>query len=175
MNRGTLSSIIAALAFIMFFVLVMPQYDAIKLFRETVAARETLFAERSAIISRIQELERQAETRQADIDRLSTFMPQGKQIDEIVSSLEKIAANSGMQLNVITTSEAGAATAEDQKRVFISIDLTGTYPNLINFLKSLEQNLRLYDVSEIIVSPATITGPGNNLNFALKMYAYYLE
>lgn len=159
----------------MFFVLVMPQYDSIKIFRETVAAREALFTERSAIISRIQELERQAEARQADIDRLATFMPQGKQMDEIVSSLEKVAANSGMQLTVITTSEAGTATAEDQKRIFVSIDLTGTYPNLINFLKSLEQSLRLYDVSEIVVSPATVAGLGNNLNFALKMHAYYLE
>lgn len=175
MNRGTLSSIILALTLIVFFVLVMPQYDSIKIFRETVAAREALFAERSAIISRIQELERQAEARQADIDRLTTFMPQGKQMDEIVSSLEKVAANSGMQLTVITTSEAGTATAEDQKRVFVSVDLTGTYPNLINFLKSLEQSLRLYDVSEIVVSPATAAGLGNNLNFALKMHAYYLE
>lgn len=174
MNRSTLASIIAALAFLMFFVLVMPQYDAIKLFRETVAAREALFAERSATISRIQELERQAEARQADIDRLSAFMPRGKQIDEVVSSLEKIAANSGLQLTVITTSEAGSA-ADEQKRVFISTDLTGTYPNLVNFLKSLERSLRLYDVSEVIVSPATVTGPGNNLNFALKMYAYYLD
>lgn len=175
MNRGTLSSIIAALAFLMFFVLVMPQYDAIKLFRETVAARETLFAERSAIISRIQELKRQVEAKQADIDRLTTFMPRGKQIDEIVSSIEKVAADSGMQLTVITTSDAGAVTGEEQKRIFISIDLIGTYPNLVNFLKFLEQSLRLYDVSEVVVSPATITGPGNSLNFALKMHAYYLE
>lgn len=159
----------------MFFALVMPQYDAIKLFRRTVSEREAIFMERSAIISRIQELERQAESRRADIDRLAAFTPQGKQIDEIVSSLEKIAASSGMQLNAITTSEAGAAAAEEQKRIFITADLVGNYPNLVNFLKFLEQSLRLYDVSEIVISPATISGFGNYLNFTLKMYAYYLD
>ena len=161
------------MALFLAFVLVLPQYDAIKAAKAAQVARQALLTERTAEIDNTKALGRQIELRQGDLDKIRTFLPTTKQIDEIVSSIQKISQDAGLQLTGMTTAGIPEAGEIDYKKVQISLDLVGKYPVFVNFLKLLEQNLRLYDIFEITAAEST-TSPGN-VNFIIKMYAYYLK
>lgn len=173
MQRNILTAIIFAIVLVLFFVLVMPQYDVVRAYGKAVNSKRALLNDRKDIFEKIKELNQQVQTRQADINKIKVFIPERKQIDEIVSSMQKITEQSGLQLLGLTTSEVPLTADMGYRKIFISADTLGTYPAFVNFLKLLEQNLRLYDVLDILAAAST-TSPGN-VNFTVKMNAYYLK
>jgi len=157
----------------MLFVLVFPQYDAVKIIKEATKSRQTLLNEWIAGLNNVRELDRQAQTRQADIDKIKAFIPERKQIDEVVSSIQKITEQSGLQLSSITTSEVLLTGEAGYRKIFVSVDMLGAYPAFVNFLKLLEQSLRIYDVFETIAVASTTTS--GKIIFTIKMNTYYLK
>ena len=63
------------------------------------------------------------------------------------------------------------------KKIFVSFSVAGQYPSFVNFLKLLEQNLRLYDIFGITASLMTggAGGAQNLVNFSVKLNAYNLK
>ena len=173
MQKNTLAAIIFSAAFFLVFVLVLPQYDSIKTAKGALPTRRNLLAERTAAVNKIVEAQKQVQSRQADINKIKSFLPERKQIDEVVSSIQNISESSGMQLLGMITSAVPGIDDNRYKKILVGVDLIGQYPAFVNFLKLLEQSLRLYDVSEINAAAST-TVPGN-VNFTIKMNAYYLK
>lgn len=173
MSRNTITAIIFSIASFLFFVLILPQYDTVKLIGDAVGSRRVLLNQKTAALNNVKKLDSQAGSRQADIGRIKSFIPERKQTDEIVSSIQKITEQSGIQLSSLTTSEVPATNEVGYKKIFISADIIGAYPVFVNFMKLLEQSLRLYDVFEIIGAASTAS-PGS-VNFTIKMNAYYLK
>ena len=173
MQKNTLASIIFALAIFLFFILVLPQYDAIKAAKEAMAFRRGVLTERTAAFNKVKELDAQAKSRQSDINKIHSFLPERKQIDEVVMSIKEIAETNGMQFLGMTTSEVPSFEAGSYSKLLIGLDLAGQYPAFVNFLKSLEQSLRLYDVS--VVNAAASTTVLGSVNFSIKVGAYYLK
>lgn len=173
MQKNTLAAIIFAISLFLLFVLVAPEYDAVKVAQKAVESRRLLLGERTVLLSNVLELDKQVRARQADVGKIKSFLPERKQIDEVVSSIQKITEQSGLQLSGLTISEASLAGEAEYRKIFIGGDLIGAYPAFVNFLKLLEQSLRLYDVFEITAAASTtLLG---NVNFAIKMNAYYLK
>lgn len=177
-NRSSIASIILAVGAIAFFALVLPKYDSISNTRAALEARQLLLDERKAGLEKIGELDKQYKARQADIDKVIVFIPAQKRIDQIVSSLQQISSQAGLSLTGMTTA-GSAETGEGvgYKEIFINFDIMGQYPSFVNFLKLLEQSLRLYDVFEIVASmnTASSTGAQNLVNFTIKLNAYSLK
>lgn len=178
MNRTLIASIVFAAGAFAFFVLVLPEFTSIENARAALQARQALIEEKNAELKNVAELNEQYKARQAGIDKITTFMPEQKRIDQIVSSIQQISSQTGLNLTDITTAgaaETGEATG--YKKIFVSFNVVGQYPSFVNFLKLLEQNLRLYDIFEIIGSLTTgAAGGGQNLvNFSVKLNAYNLK
>jgi len=173
LQKTFLAAAILALGILLFFVFVLPQYDQSKMSKEALAIRRSMLDEGRLGLQRVNELNEQITTRQGDIKKIHSFLPERKQIDEIISSLKDISENSGLQLSGMTTSELPSFGETGYQRMLINADLLGQYPAFVNFLKLLEQSLRLYDVTEITAAAST-TAIGN-INFAIKINAYYLK
>ena len=153
MNRNLIASIIFAAGAFAFFVLVLPEFTSIKNARATLQVRQALIEEKNAELKNVAELNGQYKARQVGIDKITTFMPEQKRVDQIVSSIQQIANQSGLSLADMTTAaEAETGEAAGYKKTFVSFDVVGQYPSFVNFLKLLEQNLRLYDIFGIIGS-----------------------
>lgn len=178
MNRTLIASIIFAAGAFAFFVLVLPEFTSIRNARAALQVRQGLIEEESVELKNVAELNKQYKARQAGIDKLTTFMPEQKRVDQVVSSIQQIASQTGLSLATMTTAaatETGEATG--YKKTFVSFDVVGQYPSFVNFLKLLEQNLRLYDIFEIIGSMTSQVGGGgqNLVNFSVKLNAYNLK
>mgnify|MGYP001558513512 CR=1 FL=1 len=177
MNRTLIASIIFAAGAFAFFVLVLPKFSSINNAREALKVRQALIEEKNAELKNVAELDKQYKARQAGIDKITTFMPEQKRIDQIVSSIQQVASQTGLNLaDISTAATAETGEAAGYKKIFVSFNVVGQYPSFANFLKLLEQNLRLYDIFEIIGSLTTNTGGGQNLvNFSVKLNAYNLK
>lgn len=173
MQKNTLAAIISAVAVFAFFVLVLPQYDAIKLIKEAINSRQATLNERTAESDRVREMDSQAKSRQSDINKIKSFMPERKQVDELVSSIQGIAEGSGVQIMGMATADASSYEETRYKKMLIGVDIVGPYPSFVNFLKLVEQSLRLYDVYE--VNAAASTTSVGSVNFSVKINAYYLK
>ncbi len=178
MSKSLIASIIFAAGAFAFFILVLPQFDSISNTRTALKLRQSLLEEKRAELDNVSELGKQYGTRQADINKIVVFMPAQKRIDQIVSSIQQIAGQAGLNLTTITTSgSADTGEAAGYKTITIGFDVMGQYPPFVNFLKLLEQNLRLYDIYEIIASSVVSASGGsqNLVNFSVRMKAYNLQ
>lgn len=174
MNKNLIASIIVALGFALLFILVLPEYDAVKSDKAVLQARQELLNERTAEVKNFKDLEREADARQSEIGKITTFVPPKKQIDEVVSSIQRMTSDSGLQLVSLAAAAVTDNAETRYRKLFINVEAVSQYPAFINFLRSLEQSLRLYDVSDIAAGVSS-GGLGAGVNFSIKIYGYYLK
>jgi Tfp pilus assembly protein PilO len=101
-------------------------------------------------------------------------VPDSSSIAEIVSALDTISRQTGLQLVGIAV-QGGSRGGDNEvsSNLTIPVQLVGGYESLAAFLNSVEQNLRLLDVISVSISPDT-----NNpalLHFDLQLFAYFVK
>ncbi len=173
-NKNYLGVGLVGLAVIIFWIFAMPVWDRTSLLNEAIAERENILSSRKEILKNIEELNRQYQERSSDVDRISSVVPNVKSAAELVSTIEAITQQTGMQLIEITMGESSAEQQELQT-VFLDLGLIGNYQSLTAFLELAEKNIRLIDVQEISVSQTSTPGAQVVLNFRIKANAYYLN
>ncbi len=173
-NKNYLGFGLIGLAIIVVWIFVMPAWNRISSLNDAIAEREDILSSRSDILRRIEELNTQYTERSEDVNRISSVVPKTKNAAELVSTVETITSQTGLQLIEITMGETGRSQQQGLKTVFVELGLTGSYPSLTSFLDLLEKNLRLIDVFELSASQAAIPGAQTILNFRIKANTYYL-
>lgn len=153
---------------------ILPKYNKISDLRTGIQERQDLYDSRSAIIKKIQDMNKEYQQRSADIAKISAILPSKKSLAEALSALDKLSSQSGLQL--VSTTITGQPS-NDPGNVYgvmpIELALNGSYPALENFLHSAEKNLRIIDI--ISIDAAAGTEKTGVLNFNIKGNAYYLK
>ena len=75
---------------------------------------------------------------------------------------------SGGQTN--TAPVQTAASKQGYNSVNVSFNVTASYENFLIFIKGLERNLRLVDITSISFTPSSDKGDVYNFHVALKTY-----
>lgn len=171
-NKNYFGVGLVGLAIIAFWLFIMPTWDRLSLLNEAIAERKNILSSREEILKKIDNLNKQYQTRLADVTKISSVIPNTKSTAEFVSAIETMTQQSGLQLIEITTGEGDQQ--QEIQTVLIELGLVGSYPSLTIFLDLVEKNLRLLDVSEISVGKTT-TSEIQTLNFRVKINAYYLN
>ncbi len=174
MNKDIIASIIFAVGCFLFFAIIVPQYETIADIRAVIVERQDLLVQRTIWRENVKNILAQYQSRQVDIDKLGLLLPEIKQIDQIISSLDPLSQQSGLQLKGLSVSVLNNANENQYKTTLINPSLSGSYPSLVNFLSAAEKNLRLYDISEINIGHDS-NSSGNSLNFDIKISAYNIK
>lgn len=172
-NKNYIGILLIGLAIVIFWVFGMAMWDRISLLNMAVDERGDILTSRKEIIAKIEALNKQSKERAADVSKLSTVVPDTKSSAELVSTLETMSQQTGLQLIELTMSDSSKQKIKDDlQNVFIELGLMGSYSSLTNFLGLLEKNVRLLDVTEMSASQVLA---GGLLNFRIKASAYYLK
>ncbi len=100
-------------------------------------------------------------------------IPIGLNQDEVIEDVIEIAASHDVELNSIGFSK-GQSSREGVGVLRINAGFEGGYNDLTNFLKGLEQNLRLFVVNSISVQVKVLeVTEFKRANFTLSIEAYY--
>lgn len=116
-----------------------------------------------------------------EVEIVNTALPVEPQVPSILLILEGLAVDSGVQLDGFTPQQIGAqgGVAEPQDRpagadtLEITANFSGRYPQLINFLYSLERSLRIVDVKVINVNAVQGGGSDPVITGNISFTAYY--
>ena len=167
-----MAAVLIAFGCFSFFAFILPGYDSINKARELLSARQQRLDERTELIQKVATLKSQYDQNISSINKLDSLIPTNKHQDEIISSIQTIAVQSGLNLvemNIADTPNLQNLNAT-YKSGIISMVITGQYDQFFNFLQLLEQSLRLFDVQNINASEATGGTPGAKpLNFEVKV------
>jgi Tfp pilus assembly protein PilO len=108
----------------------------------------------------------------------TAMVPVGKNSAEIISAVQDIATTSGMQL---TSAQVNADTqntpgvAEKPYRVIsLKLEMSGSYGSLRTFLRSLEQYVRVLNVTKIQITSGT-SAIEDQLDFSVAAEAYFIK
>jgi len=175
MDKSLFTSLIFAVSGFLIFAMVIPQYDAIADVRAMVKEREKLLADRTAAQENVKRLMKEYQARQADIGKFKVLLPETKQLDQIIASIQALAQGNGLGLRTLTAGDVGEAAGAGYKKTSIKVELGGTYPALLGFLKELEKNLRLYDVLELSIGRDPGATNPSALSFEVKISTYNLK
>jgi len=125
-------------------------------------------------------LAKEKETRAEFLSRVTDAMPNSPQIPEILVTLEKMAADNNLVIANFTpkaTDETRVSPAVNYKSMTLNFDISGSYPDMKNFLKDLENNIRPINILTIsITGGGEITQASTQLlRFSIKALVYYKE
>jgi len=130
--------------------------------------------QRKILTANLESLIGQYNAKAGDFNSFSKTVPVGSNVPELLINLEAIASENGLIFSGVNfkpdTKTAGIRTLTMEIRV------KGSYPAFKNYIKAMEQSLRLFDVTSIsfggIAPGQTNTNP-NNLEFNLIVNTYY--
>ncbi len=120
----------------------------------------------------VQNLQQQYDTHKKDIEKLAVILPQKKRGDTIIFGIQTIATQSGIQLKRISLSPSSGL--DEYGSQLVSIDLSGSYQNLINFITTIEKNIRILDIRSMEIGEAS-SGPAGSLNIGMTLATYNLK
>ena len=132
----------------------------------------------------------------ADIAKLEKLIPDSVDNIRLILEIEKTALPYGMTLKDVKYDTLLSATADGQTRAVetgakattsrlpygiwdLEFSTEGTYSNFVNFVKDLESNLRIVDVTSIEFSSPDVVGLNPNLpqsyKYQFKIKTYWLK
>ena len=173
-NKHYIGAGLVALAFIGAWGWILPEYNKISELNLALEERQVLYDSRSAIVKRIQDLDKEYRERAADVTRISSVLPSKKSVAEMISAIDKLSTQSGLQLSSATVTGKPSTGQESYSFLPIEMTMSGSYPGLVSFLQSAEKNLRIIDITSMDAAAGAADNPGL-LNFSLKGNAYYLK
>lgn len=152
---------------------VLPAYQGIASRRAAIEQRQDTVRERQGLISKVAKTYADYQQRVSDARKFTAIVPAKKSTAELVSELQAIAAQTGVQLAGLSLQEQPAASSKGGYRTLtLNTDLIGSYPSLISFLGAMERSIRLLDVASIDAA----TGEGGLLlRFTIRATAYFLQ
>jgi Tfp pilus assembly protein PilO len=164
------------LAVALFFVwpAVFGSWAQVSALRSALADRQALADQRTAILSKADQEYTQYQTLVSGSSgrAFAELVPVKKDSAELVSALQDIANNSGVQVTQIQVSEAKAKEGSQYQTLSMTITLTGSYPGLRTFLAGLENYVRILNIGAIQISVDQTTG---QFNYSVKADAYFIQ
>lgn len=182
MVKFVIPAILIGLALALFFIVANPIYLEIKDLRLLSISYNEALDNSKALEAERDKLTAKYNTFDPDyLAKLEKLMPDSVDNIRLILEIEKLALPYGMVLQDVgydTTTEKGITGGGGQPGITtsrlpygiwnLSFSTAGTYGNFVNFLKDLENNLRIVDVSSIDFSSEGVEGLNPSLPQAYK-------
>ncbi|MCX6813264.1 MAG: type 4a pilus biogenesis protein PilO [Candidatus Azambacteria bacterium] len=163
-----------AAAVITFWIL-LPLWHSTQAALELKKGNENNLVQRKQLAANLERLISQYNERANDLTSFSKAIPVGQNIPELLISLEALASENGLIFSGVNFKPKDLK-APSVKTLIMEIKVKGSFPAFQNYLKAMEKNLRLFDVTSISfngITPGQTGANPNNLDFNLLVNTYY--
>lgn len=180
-TKRILSIVLAGLFFVGILVvytsLVRPELAKIGEHRALLVSKEILFNNESNAVSQVENLLGQFQNLAELQDTVSLALPLDANVTGALNQVQSIARLSNVSVSSFAVKPLAFAASKDPlvKRMGsfeLNLAVSGSYDNLKTFIKSVETNVRVMNVSSMRLTQAAT---GDNLNLALTVEVYYQE
>lgn len=169
----------------LFLLYTKPAYDGLGTTRDKIE-QYNLALDKAAELQRLKQslLSQYNSFNPSDIERLHKLLPDHVDNVRLILDLDTLASKHGLALQNVAISGAeskGPAAeevinpvADEHGEITIGFATTGTYERFVTFLTDLEQSLRIVDVIDLKITPATTVGEPS-YNFSIVLRTYWLK
>lgn len=174
-GKRIFGAFVVAIALFFAWPAVIGEWQYVSALRAAVAERTDLLAKRTDLLAKIKTAyaEYQSKVSSTDGAKFSALVPVRKDQAELVSALQDMATQAGIQLTEVRVTESQTAASKQYKTLSLTLTLSGTYASLRQFLGSVEQYVRVLNVDSIQTTVDT-RNPGQ-LTFAIRADTYFLK
>ncbi|MDP2647898.1 MAG: type 4a pilus biogenesis protein PilO [Candidatus Yanofskybacteria bacterium] len=171
--KNILGAVLLAGAMFLFWVLDFGTYQKISTLRGAITLRENSIQEYQTILANIDEMKREYDQRSSDIRKFSAIIPVNKGTAELVSALERIANQTGIQIAEISLGSPTQSIQLPYEILNVSITAQGGYGALVAFLDGIEKNIRLLDVD--VTDAIARQDSSTVLDLKIQANAYFIK
>src|SRR3990167_3551132 len=125
-TKNMVGASLIALSLFLLWAVDYTEYKKIPALREAITQRETTLAERRAILENVQRLSAEYDQKTADIKRFASIVPAKKEVAEFISTVETVAAQSGIGLEDVSVQDT-KKTDQPINALNVVLNLTGSY------------------------------------------------
>ena len=157
-DRPITIAIVLFVILLLVFFLVWPQYQSFVTLQSDLGEKTAEFNAQYGYYNTITNTYHDLQSHQDDIAKIDSALPATPDLGQLVYDLQEAAAGSGMLIKSLFVSQSAGGTNPVAGKVNdtdFSMQLTGDYPSLQNFLKALEQSSRIFEVTSISFGAGT--------------------
>jgi len=185
MSRLILSTSLIIIAAVLFFTFTNPRYEEVKiLVAENKQFDEALLRSKELQFVRDELLNKYNMISTEDLEKIKKLLPDNVDNIRLILDLDGIASTYGLLIRNVSISDGssnegtrgGAQSVQisnDLDQIQLQFNVTSSYENFKNFMRDLEQSLRIVDLKTLTVTTQDETG--DILNFGLTIKTYWLK
>ena len=175
----TIAVIIFIIILLMYFY-VVPKYYEFKDFQVKLGKAEAEYNAKFAYFSEVVKTFRELEDHKESLEKIENAIPSKPQLSDLVYFFQEKGTESGLIVKNMLLTKISPITSESNiKEISFSLDVLANYQSLKNFLFSLENSSRLFEVGNISFASALSNQPQNvslsELPATQQVYAFKLE
>ncbi len=144
------------IVFILVYFLILPDYQAVKEIRAKIKQTKILISQEGILKERFSNLANKYQERKDDFTKLNEIMPEEREYLLLLVQFRNLASEQGVIQSGLSIGGIQAASGGEKTnlgKVPISLNITGSYSSIKSYLRALESNLRLTDVTNLSFSP----------------------
>jgi len=178
-----LINIVLILAFVAVIVFLdVPGVQNVLNLRKDIASQKEIFIQAQTLGDKLEKLTKSYEENKDSVEKSNYILPSDEEVATLTVQFEALAFEQGLVLEKIefTTLKQEITIREGESQppppnyqiLNVTTKLAGTYPALKNFLRAVEENIRLMDVDSINFSVSSEETP-EIFDFDLSLNTYY--
>jgi len=180
MPRILISFILIGLSVIFGVLFLWPRYQELNNLWAQIKNKELEIQYQNEYYQELNSLSQKLEERQEGLAKIDSALPSKPRLPSLLKFFQKTASENGLILTSAGEFSIKSLPEANLKEIQNSLNLSGSYPALKNFLRALEKSARLIEVDSISFSasrlPATPGVPEARIseifNFQLKIKTY---
>lgn len=145
-DRPISIAIILFITLLLSFYLMVPKYKELKVLQLDLAQKEAEYNAQFAYYSEITNKFKDVQLHKDDLQKISDALPPSVTFGQLAYYFQKQSKDNGLILKSISLSQASTGNIKD---IIFSLNLSGDYLSLENFIVSLERSARLFEVSTV--------------------------
>ncbi len=182
MFRVIFNTLLIVTAVTLFLIFTRPQYDSLSKLRSTLSSRNDVVNNSGALKDELRK--KQAAKSSIDInliDRLNKIVPADVDSVFLIIEVDDLARRYGMSLKSprfsskdVVSDTRGFQTIDTKPYNVFTFEFVvdGSYDNFMEFLRDVERNMRLFDVTAVsFMTPEK----GNTISFRVSLNTYWLK
>jgi len=149
---GSLALLIGAM--IIYSYLIRPEYQQVNELRGILMAKTNLLSEQQSIISQVEDLLSQYQSSARIQETVSLSLPTKEDASAIFGQLQALSQANAMSIEVfglqnLPVTKSGLGVLQ------VSLKVAGSYENFKNFLRGIETNIRVMDLSNLKIEKSS--------------------
>lgn len=153
-------------------------YQNITTLRSDLASKTDSFVKTQETITRVQSLLKSLQNASEVQKRASLILPNEKDPGYLINQITGLARVNGLELESLSTQVAPLQPSRSNivrnvGRLKADLRLKGSYAGFKSFLKNLENNILILDVSDLRIEANQAKGESSTLNYSLSITSYY--